>query len=197
MPNEDRQPVDGDFPAYWGIKPEEEEEVKKQIRGFLSGSKHMFAGELEDRTNDLLQETRRRFIRRLMEKEAAPICKPVAYIKKIAKHVCLEFIAARKKKLENEVRLSLPRTEESEDTSTIESIYDERDQPEQILLSQEELDRIFSLIGQLPQPLQDVIRLQAEGIQLREIARRTSMSFTDVRGHLQEGREQLRQLLHQ
>ena len=65
-----------------------------------------------------------------------------------------------------------------------------------ILLLREKLDHILSLIDQLPQPHQNVIKFKAEGLQLWEIARRTSMSLPQVIKCLHEGQKQLRQLLH-
>jgi RNA polymerase sigma factor (sigma-70 family) len=194
MSNKDQQPLNGHFPPEWGIDPEE---VKAQIRRCLSSSRDIFTGELEDHTDEVLQETVRRYLRRANEKDDTPIREPRKYILKIAQNVCVEFFKKGKKKLEREVRLPLPNEQESEDSSYVELIPDEWGQPEQILLSKEEFDRILALIDQLPQPLRDVIRLKAEGAPLREIARRTSMSLTDVSVCLQEGQKELQQLLHQ
>jgi RNA polymerase sigma factor (sigma-70 family) len=194
MSNKDQQSLNGHFPPEWGIGPEE---VKAHIRSRLSRSRDIFAGELEDHMDELLQETVQRYLRRTKEKDAAPIRQPRMYILKTAENVCVEFFKKGKKKLEREIRLPLPSEQESEGFSLVESIPDEWGQPEQILLSKEEFDRIFSLIDQLPQPLRDVIRLKAEGAQLREIARRTSISLTDVSVCLQEGQKELQQLLHQ
>jgi RNA polymerase sigma factor (sigma-70 family) len=188
MSNKNGQPVNGHFPPEWGISPEE---VKTQIRKSLSGSQ-LFPGELEDCVNELLQETVQRYMRHAKDNDT-DIRNPRSYILEIVRNACTEFLKQRKKKLTKEV--PLPDAQEKEDSWSIESIPDERDQPELILLQKEGQDRLLSLIGQLLPPHRKVIKLKAEGADSREIAQRTSMSPATVGKYLREGRKELRQLL--
>ena len=190
MSNNDQQPVNRHFPPHWGISPEE---VKTQIRRLLIDSKDIPAGELEDYTDELLQETIDRYMRHEKEHGAASIRQPRKYMQEIAKNTCIAFLKKRKKKLEREVRL--PSEQESEGSPLIEPIHDESGQPEVALLSKENWNHIFSSIDQLPQPLQNVIRFKAEGAKPLEIARRTSMSLSQVSKCLHEAQKQLRQIL--
>ena len=92
MPNNEQQSVSGHSPEDW------EKEIKTQIRIFLSNSNCIFPGELEDRINEIFQDTVLRYTRYAKDKGMESILKPKGFLLKIARNVCLEFVDKRKKK---------------------------------------------------------------------------------------------------
>lgn len=138
--------------------------------------------------DDLVQEVLDSYDQYVKENPAAAE-KAEAYLIRITDNICKRFLRRLK---EQRAFLETPFANRKEKRALLDSLAEEKDLPEEMLLHPEIQEQIDRAIGQLPQPLQRVMRLYVRSVSSQDIAKETDQTVSTVHRHIQKGLKQLR-----
>jgi RNA polymerase sigma factor (sigma-70 family) len=171
----------------------DQQAIRARVHSRLSGTKFCTTYNIDD----LVQQTLENYYRYVKD-NAEAIQNPTAYVLRVADNTCKRFLRSRDNE-EKHTASDLPAPLPGEEcVSLLDTLADEKDLPEEVLLGQEAKERIEQAINQLHQPLlRQIMQLLAKGADYQEIAEITGRAVTTVRKNAREARKQLKVLLYE